>query len=347
MLTRAAAASRASEWWEYKLLPLLAVFYAGATLHRLTPAQWAWTGALLVLAVLPGAVFVSVVNDLADRGADAAAGKRNRMAQASPLVAALALAAPAAIGLAWCLAWRDRPALVAPYLAAWLAFIAYSVPPLRLKARGVLGALADAGGAHLFPALLAAALVADASQRQPGSAWLAAVAAWALGYGLRGIIGHQLSDRANDSAAGVGTWAVRQAPGRLRGIVRALVFPLELGGLAAILAIVGSVAAGLALAFYAVVALQQWRVWKLRPVLTAPGPGEFIVMADFYTVWLPLALLTGLAWREPLGGTALLAAQLALFPRNAARVGRDLARLEWVQARLVLAALRSRPRSRS
>lgn len=346
-LTQALAASRAGEWWEYKLLPLLAAFYASATLDHLLPAQWGWGMVWLVLAIVPGAVFVGVVNDLTDRCADAAAAKPNRMAQVSPPLAALALAVPIAAGLAWCYLWRDRPALLAPYLAAWLAFAAYSAPPLRLKARGVLGALADAGGAHLFPALLAAALAADAIGDLPAPVWLLAVGAWAGGYGLRGIIGHQLADRANDAAAGIGTWAVRAGDERLLWFARWLAFPLELGGLAALLALTGSAAAWLALALYAAVALQQVRVWKLRPTLTAPGAKGFIAMADFYAVWLPLALLAGLAWRHPLAGTALLLAHLALFPRNVLRVARDLLRLEWVQARLILAALKSRPRSRS
>src|SRR5207253_2526788 len=69
---------RAVEWWDYKLAPAAAVVYATALaldvpLSRLWPAA-----ATVVVALIPAAAYVSVINDLADRAEDRAAGKRNR-----------------------------------------------------------------------------------------------------------------------------------------------------------------------------------------------------------------------------------------------------------------------------
>src|SRR6185503_20264135 len=69
---------RAGEWWEYKLAPILGVFYATAfTLH--VPLTSLWRSALVtLLALAPGAAYVSVINDLTDLDDDRAAGKANR-----------------------------------------------------------------------------------------------------------------------------------------------------------------------------------------------------------------------------------------------------------------------------
>jgi hypothetical protein len=40
------------------------------------------------------------------------------------------------------------------YIMSWVAFSLYSIPPARLKTKGILGVLADASGAHLFQVAL-------------------------------------------------------------------------------------------------------------------------------------------------------------------------------------------------
>src|SRR5688572_18236563 len=86
---RLAAVSRAGEWWEYKLAPTFAIFYATALTVE-APLTSLWLAALtLLLALVPGAIYVSIINDLADRHEDAAAGKVNRMAGLPPFLVAL------------------------------------------------------------------------------------------------------------------------------------------------------------------------------------------------------------------------------------------------------------------
>ncbi len=149
---------RATEWWEYKLLPILGVFYATlAYRHASIAAAWPMAIELLV-GIAAGAVYVSVINDLTDRDEDRRAGKPNRLEARSGATIALFVAVPVLIGIVMAWRWRDDPALLAAYGAAWLAFSAYSLPPLRLKTRGLPGVIADASGAHLFPAIVAALL---------------------------------------------------------------------------------------------------------------------------------------------------------------------------------------------
>src|SRR5258708_18851038 len=87
--------------------------------------------------------------------------------------------------------------------------IAAALPPFRFKERGAAGVLCDAAGEQLFPALVAVALACRGAQRAVSGAWVASVAVWALAYGLRGIVWHQLSDVDNDRAAGFRTFARR------------------------------------------------------------------------------------------------------------------------------------------
>src|SRR5687768_1369633 len=124
---------RAGEWWEYKFVPILTLFYATAFLVG-APIASLWQGLLtLLLSLIPGAAYVSLVNDVTDIEEDAAAGKANRLAGRSRAFIGLALAAAIAGGLAFAWLWRDDPLLLAAYLAAWIAYSLYSLPPVRLK----------------------------------------------------------------------------------------------------------------------------------------------------------------------------------------------------------------------
>jgi 1,4-dihydroxy-2-naphthoate octaprenyltransferase len=312
--------ARAGEWWEYKLVPIFALFYATA-LRLGVPVAGLWPAALALLgALIPGAVYVCVVNDLTDREEDAAAGKANRMAGRPAAQAAAMIALPAAAGLAFAWWWRDDPPLLLAYLGAWAAFTLYSVPPFRLKVRGFPGVLADASGSHLFPTLVAVLLV----YRQAGSpvdvSWIGAVGLWAAAYGLRGILWHQLSDRDSDVAVGVRTFAGRRRPEQVAALVRGLVFPLECLGLVSLLWLIHRPLPALLLPFYLLLVWWRVRWWQMKAVLVRPQPRYFIFLADYYDVFLPLGLLLASARAHPVD-LAVLVAHILLFPRRLEMVG--------------------------
>ncbi|HEY6138528.1 MAG TPA: UbiA family prenyltransferase [Thermoanaerobaculia bacterium] len=303
---------RADEWWDYKLVPILSTFYATALVLRVAVTSL-WVGALtLLLSIVAVAIYASAVNELTDRVDDAAAGKRNRAADGPRSVTALVAVAVSA-GLAFAWFWRgDRP-LLACYLAAWLAFALYSIPPVRLKKRGFAGVLCDAAGEQMFPALAAVFVACLGVRRVPGGAWVAAVAVWALAFGLRGIVWHQLKDLENDRAAGIRTFASRLPRGAAL-IGAFVVFPLELCAFALMLSQIGSPWPAAFLVLYAVYAVQSARRRQLAPVIVAPKPRSFIVLQDFYTDLFPVALLVASAVRDR-RDALVLAAHLLLFPR--------------------------------
>lgn len=315
------AVVRAHQWWDHKLIPVLTAFYATAVLLG-RPIGPLWPDLLALLAaILAGAAFVSLSNDLADIDDDRAAGKANRLEGRSPGFRTAAVLAPLLAGIGFMIWWRDDPPLVAAYAAAWIAFGLYSLPPARLKARGLAGVAADAAGAHLFPTLVAMLLAFRAAGAEPDPLWIAGGAAWALGYGLRGNLWHQLSDRDHDLASGTRTFAQRHPPRVTIRIGALAAFPLELAGLAVVLVLIGTPLPLLLLAFYLVLVLLRTVHWRMNAVLVAPAPRYFIFLHEYYDVFLPLAVLAASALAHPID-LAVLAVHLLLFGRRPAEAAR-------------------------
>lgn len=317
---------RAGEWWEYKLVPIFAAFYA-TLLSVDASIMAAWPAAVtLLLALIPGAAYVSVINDLTDRDEDAAAGKPNRFATGSPAIGLIVVGITAAAGVFFSWLWRHDVLLLTVYLSAWLAFSLYSLPPFRWKTRGILGVICDASGANLFPTLVAVALAYRAAGRAPDPVWLAAVGTWAFANGVRGILWHQLGDRENDRMSGVRTFAERHPPGVAIFIGTWIAFPLELLALATMLWKIESVWPVVFLALY--VQTVRWRVysWRMSPVVVAPKPRFLIVLHEYYDVYLPIAILiaSGLEHRRDF---VVLAAHLVLFPIRTIQTARDVGQL--------------------
>ncbi|HEY5721462.1 MAG TPA: UbiA family prenyltransferase [Allosphingosinicella sp.] len=321
-LSRLGAIVRAGEWWEYKLVPILGLFYATAILIG-APVASLWPAALtLLLALAPGAAWVSLINDIADRSEDAAAGKPNRMAGRPTGFMAAAAGLPLLAGLAFAWLWRGDGLLLGCYLAAWASFALYSIPPFRLKTRGLAGLLADAAGSNLFPGLVAILLAFRAAGVSPDPYWLCAAGAWALAYGIRGILWHQLLDLDNDRAAGVRTFAQRHPDGRAAALGKYLVFPAELAALAILLVMLREPAAAAALALHAWLTWLRLDRFRMQASAVEPGPRHMILLQEYYDLFLPLALLIASAVQFPIDLLAI-AAHLLLFPRRAIHVARD------------------------
>jgi hypothetical protein len=320
--------SRAGEWWEHKLVPIIALFYAAAASAGTAILAGAPSLLLLLGALVPGAVFVSIVNDLTDVEEDAVAGKVNYMRGRSRGFAAFALGVPLIAGLAFAWLWSDDPPLLLAYLAAWLAFALYSARPFRLKGRGWAGAVADAAGANLFPALVAVLLAFRAAEAAIDPLFVAAAGIWAFAFGMRGIIRHQLADLEADRTAEISTVAQREPKSRLLAVGRFVLFPAEIAALAVVLWRAGDPTPLLGLLLYAALLDRRAAVFRLVPVILDPRPRSVILMDEYYSLFLPLALLAGSALRHP-GDLAILAAHLLVFPAGALRALRDGWRLRY------------------
>ncbi|MDO7841837.1 UbiA family prenyltransferase [Sphingomonas immobilis] len=306
--------ARASDWWSSKMPTLLAAFYAPFILTG-RPIVPAWREGLVLLAALVvGATYVSIINDLADIREDRAAGKPNRLAGRPRRIALsmVLIVALVASGVAFAYHWRDDPALVLVYVAAWLSFTAYSLSPLRLKECGFAGLMADACGAHLFPSLTAALVAFRAAGVAPWPFWTGVLAVWALGTGLRSILGHQLRDADADRRSGSQTFVQRVGENKARRCGERLFFPLELITLFALLALLPGKIPALGLAAYstATIIKLQARQWSIT--LVEPRSQCVTLLADYYVTLLPLSLLLAATSRHPQDAAVLLT-HLILF----------------------------------
>jgi hypothetical protein len=314
-LARATAAARADLWWEHKLAPLAGTAYATA-LYADTPlVDVAGSLALALAAVVLGAIYVSVLNDLTDLELDRRVGKPNRLAGrpawAGPLI--IAAAALGGFGIA-AAAWNDSPAVVALYAGAWLAFAAYSVPPLRLKARGLAGVLADAAGAHVFPFLFVVAVVLTAAGGSDGLAWPIVVGLWAATHGVRSVLMHQFGDLGPDTRAGLASFPRRHPRGAyITGAY--IAFPIELTALGGLIALSGSWIAAAALAGYALLEWRQPMGWSSGVAVVVPGERHRFAMHFYYLSLFPLAMLATACAADP-RDLVVLAAHLLLFPHT-------------------------------
>lgn len=301
--------TRAREWWDYKLVPAIAVLYATALLDNADFETVVWALVHLIFALAVGAGFVGALNDLTDRNDDRRAGKPDRIGPDSRK-SWLVVASAAVAGGILLLSFSDRPILFWTYAAGWIAFSAYSLPPLRLKCRAMPGLICDAVGAHFVPAVLAVALIRPGQEWDP---WLVAVAAWSFAYGLRGILGHQLADEAADRAAQIDTFVARHGAVTTRRILRLAVFPLELAALSAMLALIGSVTVWFGLAASLAFFWGKLKQYRLEGVLAVSSDRQAIILADFYLAFLPFSLLVALATGDA-WFVLLIAAQPIVFP---------------------------------
>jgi 4-hydroxybenzoate polyprenyltransferase len=268
----------------------------------------------MLVAVSACAAYVSVINDLTDYKEDLASGKANRLVGKSRAFVAAVFAGCVFLGVAVTIYWRRELLLLSLYLASWVAFTLYSLPPFRLKGRGVFGLLADASGAHLFPTLLAVAIV----YRHAGSVdtvWFVAVAVWSLSFGLRGILWHQLNDKHNDEKIGLRTFARRYKIEWLRRLANFIIFPTELAAFCFMLWHAGSRIAVAFLCYYALSTFLRKRLWGVNLVVVVPASRFHMVMQEYYEVFFPLAFLLSSAGRYRMDALVIVP-HLLLFPRR-------------------------------
>jgi hypothetical protein len=322
-VTRLAGLLRVSSWWESKVACALGTAYAIGWMLRIDPRDIASSLLMIFSAMIPGAVYVSLVNDITDIEADRRCGKKNSMAALPSWLRAVALTASILPGFWAAWMFRDCPLTLICYLLNWMVFTLYSVPPARLKVRGAWGVLMDALGSHLLPTLWISYYIAESHSFSLPALLPTALSLWSLALGLRGIIYHQLLDRQRDINSGLSTFATRHDPAAIRRLVLCLVFPTELTALAVCLVFFG------ALTTLPLLALYVWQTIYFRKrfgqdiVIVGHTGCYHILLSSYYSFYYPVTFLLCIASRSAVGLVFLLL-HLILFPNTWSRILRDL-----------------------
>ena len=196
-------AFRVKDWWWSKAALLMGMVYLftlwfGIHFKQFIPL------ALLSLCTIAGFASMGyLLNDLFDMKQDMLSVKRNFLI-AKPFLHIITffLLSSAFIFLPWII----LPASSFSYLLITFElylFLIYSVPPVRLKERGMAGIVVDALYAHAVPVGLAAYTFSLAAGVPLPRVGLLLLFTWQFASGIRNILLHQLTDAALDKHAGV------------------------------------------------------------------------------------------------------------------------------------------------
>ncbi len=316
---------RASEWWDYKIPPLLAIAYATLLIYEKNIYSFTGVILLMLLSLVVGAIYVSIINDITDVTEDLAAGKKNRMAKTSTVFKIFIPLILLAIGLGFILFfYRVDPLSVFFYSMPWILFSLYSFEPFRFKKRGFLGVLCDAGGSHIFTSLLIISFLTYKSGGMLNFVWLFSVAAWSSAYGLKGILWHQFADRENDLKTGVNTFASRVNPRSFEKF-EGIILVVELSALACMLWAIHSVWPLVGFIFYVVLAFLRYKVLQRQPVIVSMKGKQNIqiLTLDYFHAIFPVSLLFQACFTQQYGWIVLLA-HLILFQKSVLLILKDI-----------------------
>lgn len=217
-----------NKWWTSHFGMMLAFIYLATALSAKPPSLTTFASTLLlfVVATLGIATFGQLMNDLMDIQQDLRSGAPNTMARLGIKQRLLLFGFVILLGL---LPWIWLPinsVIIGLLVAEYMLFILYSVPPVRLKARGLWGAAADSLYGYVITNMVAILVFTQLS----GSdlPWLTlAASAWMFIFGLGQIIQHQLLDANRDSHDGINTFVVANGWAHSLYILRNVVLPLD------------------------------------------------------------------------------------------------------------------------
>jgi 4-hydroxybenzoate polyprenyltransferase len=311
-------------WW-FNKIPLS--FFLGMALvagNPLTPHVGAAFVAL-VAAVCCAANYGYALNDLFDLEEDRRGGLVNAAADVSRRYIWMIIALSGAGALAFATAAAGIAGLALTSAELMLPLV-YSIPPIRLKERGLLGILADALAAHVYPALLALIVVQHLGLYSPRAALTVTVGLWSLATGLRGIISHQLQGAEHDQMAGLSTIVHWIGHREMASFVVFFILPTEVVCFTATMVELHS--AFLLLIWIIYVAYECLKsALDVFPVTVFTRRGQrYMPFVDegFYKVWGPMAAIATAGLTDALY-LLLLPTYIVLFrPRVA---------LEWAQVR--------------
>ena len=324
---------RPRAWWYSKVplsVTLLLLLLDG---HRLSGDAVAMLLSV-VLTVSAMANYGYAINDLFDMQEDARIARVNAATtHGRRHVAAIAVGSGLAVTVLGTVAAGAVGAALS--LVILCLPLAYSVPPIRLKERTWLGAVADGLAAHVYPAVLALLAWGEWIQSPLASGLIACVIIWSAAAGLRGILTHQIHSVDADRRAGLVTLASGRGVAPLEALTLGVILPIELiafGG-ALVLADTGPVLWAILAVYIAYEAFKTlnggFTVTVLRPEGQRYVP---FIEESFYKAWGPLALAADAARIDLL--------YLLLVPAYALAFRLHML-IEWRRLALVAGALRS------
>lgn len=280
--------------------------------------------ATVVLAVCAVGNYGYALNDLFDIDEDARLGRTNAAAAAGSARMWTIIGASAVCAEIFAVTAAGAPGAILT-LGVLCLPVAYSVPPLRIKERRLLGVWADALAAHVYPAMLALLAVTQWGLRPVTTVLAACVVVWSTATGLRGILSHQLHTANQDRRAGLKTIVHDLGNERVEKFILAALLPLEVAAFGGVLlSSNGGAILWLFVCLYLTYEIVKTVSGRLGVTAFRPQGQRYLpfVEESFYKAWGPIVLALDAA-RVDLVYLLLIPAYALLFrPHLRAETGR-------------------------
>ena len=216
-------AFRVKDWWWSKAALLMGMIYLFAAWYHISLVQFVPLSVLSLITISGFASMGYLFNDLFDIEKDAAAGKSNFLAGKSPVfILLLFIVSSVFVFGPWWFLPKDNFSYTLITAQIFL-FIIYSVPPVRLKERGIAGIITDALYAHGLPPVLAAYTFALAAQHPFHFSEIAMLFIWQTTSGIRNILLHQFDDLEADKLSGSKNFVAGMEPVQFRMVFKLLI----------------------------------------------------------------------------------------------------------------------------
>lgn len=273
--------------------PYFVFLLSGHTQHAFMPVL----ASVIVIIGVAGIGYLT--NDLGDRHKDSLIQKENVTVQLGlPAIILLVLLFLLLAIAPWFYLPVSRMSITLLGFQ-FLLFYVYAFPPFRLKERGFLGILADAGYAHVNPALLASYTFYLYTGKAASQFYMftGLLICWQLVSGVRNILFHQVKDRDKDLESGTKTFVTAFGVFKTQSLLKKIVLPLE-----TILFIAFSTYISQYLVFFLPVVVLYWLFVTIRFGKNNSMPNfrdyAYHYLDALYLSWLPLIILTGLVIRS-------------------------------------------------
>lgn len=289
---------RANEWWFGKAMLMMGLVYFFVLWFDISFSIFIQVVIPSLATIVGFAAFGYLVNDLFDRKADARANKKNTLQGKSPIyIASLFGAALLFVFVPWLFLPSNKWIYILIGVELSL-FLIYSIPPLRLKEKGLWGVGIDALYAHALPAIIAGYTYVLIAKEEVAFEQFLILFLWQFSAGARNILMHQHDDKEADLIANTNTYIA------LEGIeLKLLVKPLLIFECFAALLLFGCLT-NLNLVFGPILLAFILATSFIAVIYAQRGLYSFLDSAwrhypnVFYEKWMPILLLILLSFSD-------------------------------------------------
>ena len=308
---------RTKDWWKPKAGNILAILYISAYHFQLKADIFLVSLLPSILTIFGIGLTAYWINDWVDLPTDRVLNKKNFLINLTHKQQILFLIFALICSI---LPWLFLPKTEVTIYLLTLEFVlitTYSLRPLRLKTKGLIGVIADALYAQALPTVLAfytfSLLKIDTFDKFPITFLLLFL--WQFFAGLYNICLHQFEDLPNDKKSLTKTWALQMGKSKIRRLMLSIFLPLMILCYLAFLFLLNGLGwlIGLLSGIYILAQfVNVFRQKKPRFFYTTPFPEDLQRVNLHYHKFLPLIILSILVWNDQ-EYFLLLAIHLILF----------------------------------